>query len=1229
MSRERVALLHTQLAERLLVLDGAMGTALQAAGLGPDDFGGPQYEGCNEHLVVTCPAAVRAVHAAHLAAGADIVETNTFGGTPLVLGEYGLAARARELNAAAARLARETAAAFATAGKPRFVAGSMGPTTKAISVTGGVTFAELRQHYREQALGLLEGGVDLLLVETVQDARNAKAALLGIGEAQRALGAGIPVAISGTIERNGTTLGGQTIEAFLTSIRHAEPLFVGLNCATGPDFMTDHLRALAALAPFPVCCMPNAGLPDEDGRYPETPASLAAALRRFVEAGWVNLIGGCCGTTAAHVAALAEMAAAATAAGARPRAPARLTGRTFVSGLEVLEATDENRPVLVGERTNLIGSREFKRLVREGKFEEASEIARRQVRGGAQVVDVCLADPDGDEAAAMDAFLERAARKVKVPFMIDSTSPAVFERALTWLQGKAILNSVNLEDGEERLARVAALARAYGAALVVGCIDEDPAQGMAVTRERKLAVAERAHDLLVNKHGVPPEDLLFDPLVFPCATGDAAYLGSAGETVEGVRLIKQALPECRTLLGISNVSFGLPPGAREIVNSVFLHHATKAGLDFAIVNTERLERYAAIPADERRLAERVLFETDAAAVAGITAFYRERAAAGGGAGAGAGVGGAAPGDGSTAAPGGRQAARAGGLPTHAPDGRPYTLDERLARCIVMGTRDGLEADLERKLKEARALDIINGPLMAGMDEVGRLFNANELIVAEVLQSAEAMKAAVDWLTPHLEKSETAHKGTVVLATVKGDVHDIGKNLVDIILTNNGYRVVNLGIKVPPGDLIRAVDEHRPDLVGLSGLLVKSAAQMAVTAQELTAAGRTPPLLVGGAALTKTFTARRIAPAYGGTVAYAEDAMSGLDLAARLLDPARRAEYEREWGTYREALAEKAREGEGLAGAPAAAGAPGAAAALPVTPPATASVDAPAPATWERRVIPALDLEPVWPFVNPAMLYSRHLGLKGRFADAIARGDTQALALRDLVEELKGLWRRGELRGAAVWRAFAAESDGDTLRLYEGPAGAGARGGASGAAAGAAPATPVAGFTFPRQRAGRRLCLADFVRPASVAAARGRDNVVLFAVTAGAGVREAAAAFKARGEYLKSHAVQALALETAEAIAEWLHAALRAEWGFPDDPALSMTDRFRAKYRGKRYSFGYPACPDLEDQRALFDLLHPQEIGLQLTDGFMMEPEASVSAVVFHHPEAVYFAVGAQEEGTGD
>ncbi len=535
-SQARSLLLEEFLRERILVLDGAMGTAVQARDLTAADFGGPDLEGCNENLVFTRPDVILDIHRAYLAAGADMLETDTFGGTPIVLAEYGLAARARELNRVAAELARRAAAEAATPSRPRFVAGSMGPTTKAISVTGGVTFDELRGAFREQAAGLAAGGVDLLIVETQQDTRNVKAALLGIEDAFAELGVRVPIMVSGTIEATGTMLAGQGVEALYTSVMHADLLSIGLNCATGPEFMTDHLRALSGLARTRVSCIPNAGLPDSEGRYLETPEGMARVLERFCDQGWINLVGGCCGTTPAHIRAMADMVA-----GKRPRIVPEHR-RTLVSGIDFLEVSDDNRPVLVGERTNVIGSRKFKRLVGEGKWEEASEIGRQQVKGGAQVVDVCLADPDRDELADMMAFLPELIRKVKAPLMIDSTDPGVIERALTCCQGKAIINSVNLEDGEERFEQVLPLARRYGAAVVCGTIDEDPAEGMAVTRERKLEVARRAFELLTVKYGVPAEDIIWDPLTFPCATGDANYVGSAVETIEGLRLHQGGVP---------------------------------------------------------------------------------------------------------------------------------------------------------------------------------------------------------------------------------------------------------------------------------------------------------------------------------------------------------------------------------------------------------------------------------------------------------------------------------------------------------------------------------------------------------------------------------------------------------------------------------------------------------------------------------------------------------------
>ena len=1128
--------LRDALGQRILVLDGAMGTMIQEAGLTAADFGGAAYEGCNEHLTLTRPDVIRAIHAAYLEAGADIVSTNTFGCAPYVLGEYGLAERAYELSRAAARLAREVAGA-------RFVVGAMGPGTRSISVTRNVTFDEVREAYAVQARGLIDGGVDALLLETQQDTLNVKAAAIGVRHAMRAAGVDRPLMVSGTIEPTGTMLAGQGVEALYVALEHLDLFAIGLNCATGPEFMTDHLRTLSAMATRFVSVYPNAGLPDERGQYAETPASLAFKMRRFVDEGWVNIVGGCCGTTPAHTRALRALVA-----GRPPRVPAAREPQA-VSGIEVIYPTDDNRPLFVGERTNVIGSRRFKELIVAGEFEEAAEIGRAQVKNGAQVLDVCLANPDRDEAADMDRFMAQLTRKVKVPLMIDSTDAGVIELALRHCQGKAIVNSINLEDGEERFAKVVPLLRTYGGAVVVGTIDEDKRQGMAVTRARKLAIAERSHDLLTKKYGVPARDLLFDALVFPVGTGDANYIGSAVETIEGIRAIKARFPECKTILGVSNVSFGLPTAGREVLNSVFLYHATKAGLDYAIVNTERLERYPSIPEEERRLAEDLVFGRGADPVAAFAAYFRERKKA-------------------------------------PPAASTLSLDERLARYIVEGSRDGLIDDLNAKLKEAAPLDIVNGPLMRGMDEVGRLFNDNQLIVAEVLQSAEAMKTAVAHLERFMEKAESTTRGTIVLATVKGDVHDIGKNLVEIILSNNGYRVINLGIKVPPEELIAAYRAHKPDAFGLSGLLVKSAQQMVVTAQDLRAAGIDLPLFVGGAALTRKFTATRIAPEYGGVTLYAKDAMDGLDLANQLFS-----------AVTRDGLVERVRaEQAALAASPPSGGEASRLAPAPERPRARLEpVPVPTPPDLEPHVLRDVPLPHIYPYLNLQMLYGKHLGLRGLVERLLASGDPKALELHTTVEQLKrDAVAERLLRAHGVYRWFRARAAGDAVIVLD-PGG-----------------SELTRLEFPRQTTGERLCLADYLRDDV------DDFIALFALTCGQGVRELAAGWKDRGEYVRSHALAALAIECAEAFAEMLHARLRTLWGFPDPPDLPISEKLKGRYRGIRVSFGYPACPNLADQQILFRLLEPETIGLHLTEGFMMDPEASVSALVFHHPAAKYF-----------
>ena len=1148
---DRIKLLKEVLAERIVVLDGAFGTSIQAMNLSADDFGGPELEGCNENVVRARPEAIRRMHDSFLEVGADIVETASFGSTSVVLAEYGLAKDAHDLNRRAAVLARVAADAASTPARPRFVAGSMGPTTKTISVTGGVTFDAMRDSYQEQAEGLIEGGVDLLLFETVQDTLNVKAGLIGAERAMEKLGITVPVAVSGTIETMGTLLAGQDIEAFYTSLANRDLLWMGLNCATGPDFMSDHLRTLSEICRFDVACVPNAGLPDEEGHYNETPAKLADKLARFAKNGWINLLGGCCGTTPEHIRLLVQMAA-----NYKPRQPSTLR-RTVVSGIEALVIDENTRPVIVGERTNVLGSRKFKRLVGEGKIEEASEVGRLQVRRGAHVLDVCLQDPDRNEVADLTGFLAMLVKKVKVPLMVDSTDHKAIAEALKHTQGKSIINSINLEDGEEKFEKVVPLARRFGAALVVGCIDEDKQQAQAITRERKLQIAQRSLKLLTGKYGVEPEDVFFDALVFPVGTGDRNYIGSAVETIEGIRAIKAALPRCKTILGVSNVSFGLPEAGREVLNSVMLYHCVQAGLDLAIVNAEKLDPYPLIPEEERRLAEDLIWWRGDDPIAAFAAHFRNRK-----------------------------------VKQSSAEHKSLPLDERLPFYILEGSKEGLLDDLNEALETRGPLEIINGPLMKGMDEVGRLFNANQMIVAEVLQSAEAMKAAVAHLEPHMEKAESANKGKIILATVKGDVHDIGKNLVDIILGNNGYRIINLGIKVPPEELIRAYREHQPDAIGLSGLLVKSAQMMTATAQDLKAAGIDCPILVGGAALSARFTRMKIAPEYDGLVVYAQDAMNGLDLANQIMDPPRRqalaikleAETNRLLDTVRplNAVPTIARRGSAV----------------------RQDVPIPAPPDLRLHVLRNYDLDEIFRFINPVMLYTRHLGFKN-FEQALAAGDEKARELRASVAAVEELMLgRADITADAVFKFFPAQSDGERVLIY-GPDG-----------------SEIESFSFGRQSAEPWLCLADFVAPRS----SGRiDYLCMFTTTIGPGVRALADKWKDEGEYLRSLILQVLALEGAEAFAELLHFKIRQMWGIGDPPGLAMKDLFQAHYHGRRFSFGYPACPRLEDQAQLFRLLEVEKnIGVQLTEGFMMEPEGSVSAVVLHHPEARYFALSQED-----
>lgn len=825
--------LKTRLQQAVLVIDGAMGTQLQKAGLTPADFGGPGQEGCNEYLNVSRPDVVDKVHCDYLIAGADIIETNTFGANSVVLAEYGLQARAAELNLAAARLARRCADRHSLSSKPRFVAGSMGPTTKAITVTGGITFDALRAAYAEQAAALIEGGADFLLLETAQDLMNLKAGLEGIADARKKTAVNIPAAVSASFGAGSTMLSGQDVAAYCVSLAHYPLFAMGINCAAGPDEIKEGLETLSSLSRFPVLVMPNAGLPDENGHYGETPETFAKKVSAFARQGLVNIVGGCCGTSPAHIRALSHSVRNVPVR----RLPARR--RWAVSGTHAVFADRIKAPIIAGERCNSIGSKLFREMVAREDWDQAVAVAKKQAKAGAHLLDVCLANPERDELADVKVFIEKVASAVRQPLMIDTTNPAVAEAAMKLCPGTVIWNSVNFEHGEERMLAAASLNRRYGAKLVVGCIDEDKSEGMAVTAIRKLEIATRAYRFLCEKCAVPEEDVIFDALVFPSASGQGKYSKAAAETAEGIRLIKQNFPACKTILGVSNVSFGLPVPAREALNSVFLHMCVEAGLDIAIANAEKLLPYESLPDNSRELGRALLTCADDNAVAAFTALFREQ----------------------------KKTLR----PAQA-----LKPEERLYQLVLDGIRDGVAAATEELAGTWKPVDIINGPLSKAMAEVGVRFASGELIVTEVLQSAEAMKAAMNVLEPRMKAENSASRGKMLLATVAGDVHDIGKNLVHIIFQSNGFEVVDMGVKVPNADIVSRAVELKPDVIGLSGLLTRSAETMITVAEDLEKAGVSAPLVVGGAALSAKFVNTRLAPQRpSGRVLYARDAMEGL------------------------------------------------------------------------------------------------------------------------------------------------------------------------------------------------------------------------------------------------------------------------------------------------------------------------------------------------------------------
>ncbi len=1155
--------------ERILVVDGAMGTALEELNPSGSDFGGEDLVGCYEALNLSAPQLVEDVHRSYISAGAEIIKTNSFNGLRRTLTEYDLGYQTHKIARTAAEIARKSIEQYAE-DRRIFVMGSMGPGTKSITVTGGITFDEVVETYKEVALGLLEGNVDILLLETVQDTLNLKAALMGVKAAQLELDRSAPVAVSVTIEKGGTMLAGQNIEALYYTLSGFDLLSIGINCGTGPAMMTDHLRTLAKLSRFPVSFWPNAGLPDEDGNFNEGPEVFREVVGRFARNGYLNLAGGCCGTTPDHIRAIRE-----AVDGVTPRPFSEDSHSPALTGAETALVDADSRPVFVGERTNTIGSKKFKRLIAKKSWGLAAEVGRGQVRKGAMALDLCTADPERDEVSDYLNVLKPLLRKVRVPILVDTTDPAVVEAAFKTIGGKPAVNSVNLEDGGKRLRAIASLAKEYGAALVCGLIDDNPESGMAVTLERKLEVTEKIYRVLRDEFNIPDADIIFDPLVFPAGTGDPNYVDAARQTVKAIRRIKEVYSKCLTILGISNVSFGLPRAGRDVVNSVFLYECTQAGLDMAIVNTERLRRYPTIPKKERKLAEDLLFVGNVDSIAAFNHYFGDMA-----------------------------------VKADEDEWSGFSTEEKVFRAVVEARREGLMENIDSLLWEMSPMSIVNGPLLQGMDEVGRLFGDNKLIIAEVLESAEVMKTAVDHLRHFIPGgSSPKSKGKIVLATVKGDVHDIGKNLVDIIMSNNGFEVIDLGIKVPPETIIEAVREHKPDMIGLSGLLVRSAQQMVNTATDLSAAGVGIPLMVGGAALTQKFALTKIAPAYKGAVLYTSKAMDGLSLGNRIIDPVqlpklikecekKRTEAEKGKPLPEEKPRAKRRRPVRKIKPRVTATKPEA--ELEVLPSRWIETDVPEPPDLEMHIEKELPSEDIFEYINVHMLYGKHLWVEGLGKRMKNPDDVKFIKLQEQVKEVfeEAVWE-GILVPQAVYRWFKAWSGGEQIYV-ENPDGG-----------------EVENFYFPRQRNNGDLSATDWLRPREL----GDDYINMFVITTGPDIGYKATQMRKEGRLLASHILQALALEMTEATAEWLHEKLRRDWGIGDPPSFMLEDLFKTRYRGVRLSFGYPACPVIEDQAGLFRLLKPEQIGIKLTESMMMAPEASVSAVVFHHPEGRYFGTG--------
>ncbi len=1158
--------------DHIVIFDGAMGTSIQGYNLTAEDFGGVQYDGCNDYLCLTRSAVIQAIHESFLAVGSEVVETNTFRGNRLTLGEYGLGERVLELNRAAAQIARRACDKYeAETGIPRFVAGSIGPSGKLPSGDdpdlSNITFDELADLFYEQAQGLIEGGADLLLVETSQDILEVKAAVVGINRCFDDLGVRIPLQVQVTLDTSGRMLFGTDIGGALTTLEALPVDVFGMNCSTGPEYMSQPIKHLIEHSPIPISVLPNAGLPinvEGEAVYPMAPDPFSEAVAEFARWG-VNVVGGCCGTTPAHLDRLyhavhghsyAEtLAQGAARTAPTPRHPDYVVAAS--SGMKATPMVQDPGPTLIGERVNSQGSRKVKRLLLADDYDSIVQIAVDQVESGAHMLDVCVALTErDDEKQQMQALVKKLAMAVEVPLIIDTTEADVAEAALALYPGRGVINGNNLENGRERIDQIMPLAQKYGAAVLSMTIDED---GMAHTREKKLAIARRITQIATEEYGLSPGALIFDTLTFPLTTGQAELRNDAIETIEAIRLIKQELPGVLTALGVSNVSFGVGPAARGVLNSVFLYHAVQAGLDQAIVNPAHITPYAEIPEDQRQIANDLIFNKDEDALARFIQYFEHN----------------------DVAVGGKQTVD----PTADMDA-----EDALHWQIVHRKKDGVEALIDDCLTRHDAVHVLNEVMLPAMKEVGDKFGAGELILPFVLQSAEVMKKSVAYLEQFMEKLEGSTKGVVVLATVYGDVHDIGKNLVKTILSNNGYTVHDLGKQVPVNTIVEKAVEYKADAIGLSALLVSTSKQMPLVVNELARRGLSYPVLVGGAAINRRFGQRILflddtQQPYPPGVFYCKDAFEGLAVMDQLSDAARRAAFLQQTVDAAYAELERPRPAKRAARGPA---------AKTVTP----APDLPTPPFWGSRRVESLPLDVVLRHLDKRELFRLSWGAKNAHGDDWVRIQVEFEAR--LEQMSRAAIRDGTLRPQAVYGYFPAASSGDDLIVYD-PA-------PFSEANGTAPdRVEIARFSFPRQPGGDYLCLSDYFAPVGSGQV---DVVQLQAVTVGEVATEAFDRLQNADQYSEAYFFHGLAVQAAEAVANTMTAHVRRE--------LKL-----GAGRGKRYSWGYPACPDLHDHMTVFRLL-PQvaDIGLTLTDeSYQLVPEQSTAAIFVHHPDAKYYSVG--------